>query len=228
MVNVVMDIVVDWLMSNMVVIVVSDIVVGIDVVSSLSDMRSRVVVMVVSSDDWINRVLLSVLMLRGMRRFVVFSWPIVSVSWLSVGMLVNINNWVMVWVMWVVRIDSWIGVDSLIVVVNSFVVNWLNLVAGVLFEIMRDSLVWNRDIPFRSVVMMVIIVVSIVVIIVMVVGVLEGDLSVLIIMMEGAVLDFVISFVVHELMSYSVMFSLTTLNMRRNFVDACLLERSMV
>lgn len=167
-------IVVDWLMVDFVVdivmvvvmIVVVNIVMSVNMVSWLSNMRSRVVVMVGSSDDWVNSVLFSVLVLSLVLRFPVLSWSIVSVGWLSVRMLMDVNNWMMVGVVWVVRISSWVGVDSLVVVVNGLTIDWMNLMFGVLFAVVRDSLVWNNYIPFRSVVLMVIMGVSVVVMIV--------------------------------------------------------------
>lgn len=168
------EIVVDWLMVDFVVdivmvvvmIVVVNIVMSVNMVSWLSNMRSRVVVMVGSSDDWVNSVLFSVLVLSLVLGFPVLSWSIVSVGWLSVRVLMDVNNWMMVGVMWVVWISSWVGVDSLVVVVNGFTVDWMNLMFGVLFAVMRDSLVWNNYIPFRSVVLMVFMGVSVVVMIV--------------------------------------------------------------
>jgi len=65
-------------------------------------------------------VLFSVLVLSSVGIFVVLSWSQVSVSWLSVGVLMNINNFVVVWVM---RISSWVGVDSLVVVMDCFVID---------------------------------------------------------------------------------------------------------
>lgn len=167
-------IVVDWLMVDFVVdivmvvvmIVVVNIVMSVNMVSWLSNMRSRVVVMVGSSDDWVNSVLFSVLVLSLVLRFPVLSWSIVSVGWLSVRMLMDVNNWMMVGVVWVVRISSWVGVDSLVVVVNGLTIDWMNLMFGVLFAVVRDSLVWNNYIPFRSVVLMVFMGVSVVVMIV--------------------------------------------------------------
>ena len=217
----------NWLVSKVVLIVVV-IVMGVDVVSCLSNVRCREVVVVVSSDYWVNSVLLSVLMLAGMRRFVVFWMSIVGACWLGEGVLVDIDNWVVVWVMWVMRISSWIGVDSLIIVMNSFMVNWCHLVANVLFNIMRDSLVRNSHIPFRLVMMMVIIVVSIVIVIMVVMSILEGYSSVFIIMVEGAVINFMISFMIYEFMLDSVVLGLATFNMWYNLVNGCLLERSVV
>merc|ERR1712151_874712 len=79
----------------------------------------------------------------------------------------------MTWVMWVVRISCWIGIDSLIIVMDSFMINWCDLVTRVPFNIMRNCLVWNSNIPFRSVMMVIVIVVSIVIVIMMVMGILE-------------------------------------------------------
>lgn len=218
----------NWLVSKVVLIVVVVIVMSVDVVSCLSNMRCGEVVVVVSSHYWVNSVLLSVLMLASVLRLVVFWVSIVGACWLSVGVLVDIDNWVVVWVMWVVRISSWVGVDSLIIVMDSFMVNWCHLVASVPFNIMRDSLVWNSHIPFRLVMMMVIIVVSIVVVIMVVMSVLEGYSSVFIIMVEGAVINFMISFMIYEFMLNSVVLSLATFNMWYNLVNCCLLERPVV
>ena len=246
-----MDIVVDWLMNlvvvlmvvvNGVMVIVVDvsvvvlvvvvivvvIVVSVNVMSWLSNMRSRVIVVVVTGDDWVNSVLFSVLVLSGVGIFVVLSMSEVSVSWLSVGVLMNINNFVVVVVVWVMRISGWVGVDSLVVVMDCFVINWLNLVGLVFLKIVGDSLMWHSHVPFRSVMLMVIVWVSIVVMIMRVVSVLESNSAVFIIMVEGAVIDFMISFVVNELVSHGVVLSFPTLYMWLDFVNACLLERSMV
>ena len=45
---------------------------------------------------WLNMMFLSVLMLGGMSRFVVCWCFRIRVNWLSVGVLVNIYNWVVV------------------------------------------------------------------------------------------------------------------------------------
>jgi len=91
---------------DIMVIVVVDIVVGVDVMSWLSDMRSRVVVVRVTGDEWVDGVLFSVLVLSGVGILVALSVSVVSVGWLSVGVLVNVNDIVMVWVVWVVRVSS--------------------------------------------------------------------------------------------------------------------------
>jgi hypothetical protein len=76
--------------------------------------------------------------------------------------------------------------------------------------------------------MMVIVVMSIVVVIMVVMSILEGYSSVFIIMVEGAVINFMISFMIYELMLNSVVLSLATFNMWCNLVNACLFERSVV
>ena len=113
-------VVVDWLVVGImvdVVVHVMDIVVHIsvyvgivvmviDVVGWLSDHWLAVVVVSVTSDDWVDGVLLSVLVLSGVGIFVVLGMSVVSAGWLSVGVLLDINNIVMVWVVWVVRVSS--------------------------------------------------------------------------------------------------------------------------
>jgi uncharacterized membrane protein SirB2 len=51
-------------------------------------------------------VLFGVLVLSGVGIFVVLGVSVVSAGWLSVGVLLDINNIVMVWVVWVVRVSS--------------------------------------------------------------------------------------------------------------------------
>ena len=106
-------VVVDWLVVGIMVDVVVHIsvyvgivVMVIDVVGWLSDHWLAVVVVSVTSDDWVDGVLLSVLVLSGVGIFVVLGMSVVSAGWLSVGVLLDINNIVMVWVVWVVRVSS--------------------------------------------------------------------------------------------------------------------------
>lgn len=198
-------------------------VVGVDVVSVLGDYRSRVDVVVFSGDDWFDSVLFGVLVLGGVGILVVLSWSVVSVDWLGVGVLMDINDWVVVWVVWVVRVAGWVGVDCLVIVVDGFVVDWGNLVGSEVLEVVLDGLMWHGNVPLSSVVL-----VGTSMSVCGVVGVLEGDVAVLIIMVVGSVVDFVISFVIDVLVSNRVMFGLSALNMWLNLVNAGLLERSVV
>lgn len=165
---------------------------------------SRVVVVMVLGDDWFDVVLFSVLVLRVMISFVVRRWSRVGVDWLSVRMLVYINNWVVVSFVLVVRVISWVGVDSLVVMMNFLMMNWLNLMGLIAFQIVRDSLVGHTNIISSGVMLMVIV------------------------MVVGTVFDFMISFVVNELVFHGMMFSLTSFNMGLNLVNASLLKWSMV
>ena len=113
-------VVVDWLvvgiMVNIVVHVVDIVwhisvdvgivVMVVDVVGLESDLWLSVVVVRVTGDEWVNSVLLGVLMLGFVGILVMFWVSIMSVGWLSVGVLLDINNIVMMWVMWVVRVSS--------------------------------------------------------------------------------------------------------------------------
>jgi len=213
---------------DIMVIVVVDIVVGVDVVSWLSDMRSRVVVVRVTGDEWVDGVLFSVLVLSGVGILVALSVSVVSVGWLSVGVLVNVNNIVMVWVMRVVRVSSGVDVSGLVVVMNSLVINWNNLVLSPSLSVMGDSLVWHSNVPFSSVVLMSVVWVSEVVIAMSLVSVFEGDSAVLILLVVGTVLNFVISLMIFKFVSNGVMFSLSTFDVWSNLVDSSLLKRSMV
>ena len=100
-------------------------------------------------------VFLSVCVLGGVSGFVVLSWASVGMDWLSVGVLVNIHNWVVVLIMGMVRVTSWVGVDSLIIVVDGLVVDWLNLMGSVALEIVGDFLMWRSYIICCHVVVMV-------------------------------------------------------------------------
>ena len=113
-------VVVDWLvvgiMVNIVVHVVDIVwhisvdvgivVMVVDVVGLESDLWLSVVVVRVTGDEWVDGVLFGVLVLSGVGIFVVLSVSVVSAGWLSVGVLLDINNIVMVWVVWVVRVSS--------------------------------------------------------------------------------------------------------------------------
>lgn len=113
-------VVVDWLVVGIMVDIVVHVVdvvwnisvdVGIvvmvvDVVGLESDLWLSVVVVRVTGDEWVDGVLFGVLVLSGVGIFVVLSVSVVSAGWLSVGVLLDINNIVMVWVVWVVRVSS--------------------------------------------------------------------------------------------------------------------------
>ena len=113
-------VVVDWLvvgiMVNIVVHVVDIVghisvdvgivVMVVDVVGLESDLWLSVVVVRVTGDEWVDGVLFGVLVLSSVGIFVVLSVSVVSAGWLSVGVLLDINNIVMVWVVWVVRVSS--------------------------------------------------------------------------------------------------------------------------
>lgn len=193
---------------------------GADMVSWLSDMSSSVVVVLATDNDWFNCVLLSVLVLGGVGILVVLSWSVVSAGWLSVRVLSNINNWGVVWVVWVVRIASWVGVNGLVVVVDSFLVDWKHLVGSVFLKVVRDGFVWHSDIPFGS---MVFVSVAWVVLVV-----LESDSGVLLTVMVGSVVNSVLSLVIDELVLHRVVLSLSTLDMGGDLVNAGLLDRSVV
>ena len=85
---------------------VSVVVVIVDVVGLKSDLWLSVVVVSVTGNEWVDGVLFGVLVLSGVGIFVVLGVSVVSTGWLSVGVLLDINNIVMVWVVWVVRVSS--------------------------------------------------------------------------------------------------------------------------
>lgn len=195
------------------------------VVSRLCYMGSRVVVVVACLDVWLNMVFLSVLVLGGVSGFVVLGWASVGMDWLSVGVLVNIHNWVVVLIMGMVRVTGWVGVDSLIIVVDGLVVDWLNLVGSEALKIVTDSFVWCVHIVCSHMVIVVIIVVSMSMI---VVNILELNLMLVLTVMVGAVINFVSSLMIDKLMGDIVVLSLTSLNLWLNLVNGSLLKRSVV
>jgi len=107
-------------------------------------------------------------------------------------------------------------------------VNGDNLVLHPSLGVVGDSLVWNGNIPFSSVVLMSVVGVSVGVVAVTVVSVFESDSAVLILLVVGAVLNFVISLMIDELVSHGVVLSLLALNMWHDFMNRCLFESSMV
>merc|ERR1719464_2414731 len=103
MVTVMMGIMVD-IMVDVVVNIVVYVMVGSVVFS---------VVMRVSR--WCNLMFLSVGVLLSVFTFVMVSWSVVGVDWLSVSMVVHIDDWVMVVGVWMVRITGWVSVNGLVI-----------------------------------------------------------------------------------------------------------------
>merc|ERR1711920_1133250 len=124
------------------------------VVSWFCYMRYRVIIMMACSNVWLNVVLNIILMLRSMSGFVVLSWLSVGVDWFCVGVFMNIYDWVVILIMGVMRISSWVNVGCLVIVMDNFMVEWLNVMAGVAFKIMTDSLMWCTNIIFSHMVVM--------------------------------------------------------------------------
>ena len=169
-------------------------------------------------------VFLSVCVLGGVSGFVVLSWASVGMDWLSVGVLVNIHDWVVVLIMGMVRVTSWVGVDSLVIVVDGLVVDWLNLVGSVALEIVSDFLMWRSHIICCHVVVMVIIYVVSTMMTVIVVNILKLNLMVVFAVLVGTVVNFVFSLMVDKLMGNFVMLSLASLNLWLNLVNGSLLK----
>ena len=141
--------------------------------------------------------------------------------------MVNIDDWMMVGIVmvWVV---SWVGVHSLVVVMDQLVVHWLDLVASIVLKIMGDCLMWCVHIVLSDMMVVVVEVVSIVIISVMEMSVFECDSMVVIVMMVSAVFNFVVSLMINEFVAHIMMLRLTAFYMRLNLVNSCLLKRSVV
>lgn len=152
-------------------------------------------------------------------------------NWLRVGVLVNIYNWVVVVrIVGMMRISSWVGIDSLIIVMDGLVVDWLYFVRSVVLKIMTDSLMWCMHIVFsHMVVMMVTDVVSIVSMVIMiVVNILKLNFVGIFTIVISLMVNFMLSLMINKFVSNIVVLSLTTLYNWLNLVNRSLLERSMV
>ena len=159
------------------------------------------------------------------------SWSSIGVNWLRVGVLVNIYNWVVVVrIVGMMRISSWVGIDSLIIVMDGLVVDWLYFVRSVVLKIMTDSLMWCMHIVFsHMVVMMVTDVVSIVSMVIMiVVNILKLNFVGIFTIVISLMVNFMLSLMINKFVSNIVVLSLTTLYNGFNLVNRSLLERSMV
>jgi hypothetical protein len=132
-------------------------------------------------------------------------------------MVVHIDDWVMVVGVWMVRITGWVSVNGLVLVVNSLVVDWLNLVSCELLKIVVDGLMWSSHIVLSHVVVMVASVS------VVVVNILELNLVVVFTIFVCSVVNLVLSLVIDVLMSDGVMLGLMSLNMWFNLMDSSLL-----
>merc|ERR1719266_2290904 len=119
------------------------------------DWMTMVFSMMMRISRWCNLMLLSVGVLLSVFTLVMVSWSVVGVDWLSVRVVVHIDDWVMVVRFWVVRITSWVSVYGLVLVVNSLVVDWLNLVCCVVLKIVVNGLVWSSHIVLSHVVIVV-------------------------------------------------------------------------
>ena len=138
----------------------------------------------------------------------------------------NINNSVMVIRM--VRVSSWVRVNSLVIVMDGFMMDWLYLMRSIAFDIMRDCFMWHEDIISSGMMVMVVVVVSMVVLIRMIMSVLELYNTVLIIVVVGVMINFMICFMVNKFVTHIMVFRLTALNMRFNLVNRCLFKRPMI
>ena len=228
MVSIMMDIVGDGMVDVMVAVMLS-IVVGIVVgVSFVMGWFSHNWVTVVVSvmmrvAGWGNLMLLSVGALTSVGPFIVVSWSLVRVDWLCVGMAVHINNWVVVVGVWVMRVTSWVTVHSLVLVIDSLLVQWFHIMGRVSLEIMVDGLVRGSHIVLSHMVVMMSVSMSVVV-----VSILKLNLVMVFAILVGSVVDLVLSLVVDVLVSDRVVLSLVSLDVWLDLVDGGLLERSVV
>jgi hypothetical protein len=147
-------------------------------------------------------------------------------------MVVNINNIVavvrIVRVMRVVRISSWIGINGLIIVMNSLMMDWRNLGSGIAFYIMGDSLMWHSYIIFSHVVVMIIMSVTMVVVVNVMMLVIKSNSTVFVVMVICTVINFMFSLVCDVFVLNIVMSYLVSLNMWLNLMDCSLFKRSMI
>ena len=156
MVYVVVHVVMNVVMSIMVSIVVGVVMSMSLVVGWLGNYWSAVIISVmVGVSRWGNLMFFTVRVLLSVFTFVMMSWSMIGMDWLGVSVLVYIDNWVVMVGVWVVWITGWVSVHSLVFVIDSLVVDWFNIVRGVVLEVVVNSLVRCSHIILSHMVVMV-------------------------------------------------------------------------
>ena len=219
MVHIVMNVVVSIMVSVVMSIVMSmSLVVG-----WLGNNWSTVIISVmVGVSRWGNLMLFTISVMACVLTLVMVSWSMIGMDWLSVSVLVYIDDWVVMVGVWVVWVTSWVSVDSLVFMIYSLVMDWLNIVGNEFFKVVMNGLMRSSHIVLSH---MVVVVTSVSVV---VVNILELYLVMVFTVFVRSVVNLMLSLMINILMSNRVVFSFMSLNMWLNFMDSCLLKRSMV
>ena len=196
MVYIVVYVVMNVMVSTMVSIVVGIVVSMSFVVGWLGYNWSAVIISVmVGVSRWGNLMFFTVRVLLSVFTFVMMSWSMIGMDWLGVSVLVYIDNWVVMVGVWVVWITGWVSVHSLVFVIDSLVVDWFNIVRGVVLEVVVNSLVRCSHIILSHMVVMVSSVSMVVV------NILELYLVVVFTIFVGSVINLMLSLMINILVS---------------------------
>ena len=151
MVHVVMNVVVSIMVSVVVSIVMSmSLVVG----WLGNDWSTVIISVMVGVSRWGNLMLFTISVMACVLTLVMVSWSMIGMDWLGVSVLVYIDDWVVMVGVWVVWVTGWVSVHSLVLVIDSFVVDWLNIVSCVVLKIVVNSLMRSSHIVLSHMVVM--------------------------------------------------------------------------
>ena len=165
MVYVMVHVVMNVMVSSMVSIVVGIVVSMSFVVGWLGNNWSAVIISVmVGVSRWGNLMFFTVRVLLSVFTFVMMSWSMIGMDWLSVSVLVYIDNWVVMVGVWVVWVTGWVSIHSFVFMIDSLVVDGLNIVGNVFFKVVMNGLMRSSHIVLSHVVVMIVEVVSIMII----------------------------------------------------------------
>ena len=223
MVYVMVYVMVHVVVSIMVSVVVSVVMSMSLVVGWLGNYWSAVIISVmVGVSRWGNLMLFTVSVMFCVLTIVVVSWSMIGMDWLGVSVLVYIDDWVVMVGVWMVWVTGWVSVHSLVFVIDSLVVDGLNIVGNVFFKVVMNGLMRSSHIVLGHVV---VVVTSVSVV---VVDILELYLMMVFTIFICSVINLMLSLMIDILVSDRVVFSFMSLNMWLDFMNSCLLKRSMV
>ena len=223
MVYVMVYVMVHVVVSIMVSIVVSVVMSMSLVVGWLGNYWSAVIISVmVGVSRWGNLMLFTVSVMFCVLAIVMVSWSMIGMDWLGVSVLVYIDDWVVMVGVWMVWVTGWVSVHSLVFVIDSLVVDGLNIVGDVFFKVVMNGLMRSSHIVLGHVV---VVVTSVSVV---VVDILELNLMMVFTIFICSVINLMLSLMIDILVGDRVVFSFMSLNMWLDFMDSCLLKRSMV
>ena len=196
MVYIMVHVVVNVVVSSMVSIVMGVVVSMSLIVGWLSNDWSAVIISVmVRVSRWGYLVLFTVGVMFCVFSLIMVGWSMVSMDWLSVSVMVYINNWVVMVRVWVVWVTGWVSVYSLVFVIDSLMMDWLNIVGNILFKVVMNGLMWSSHIVLSHVV---VVMTSVSVI---VVDILELNLMMVFAIFICSVINLMLSLMINILVS---------------------------